>query len=156
MTLGDRNTSFFFRCAKARKGRNEIRILQDENGGWVFDRDKIMEIITNHFKDLYMVDNGRNEEWRQPESLKTLITMLSTDHINILQKDFDEYEVRKEIFQMGGLKAPGPDGIPAVFYHKSWEVVGKEVTEAVLHFFQNGVSAKRVELDSHSSYKKDR
>lgn len=35
--IGDSNTSYFFRCAKSRKSRNEIRIIKDEDGNWSSD-----------------------------------------------------------------------------------------------------------------------
>jgi hypothetical protein len=33
---------------------------------------------------------------------------------------------------MKGLAASGPDGLPAAFYHNYWDVIGTEVTFAVL------------------------
>lgn len=49
------------------------------------------------------------------------------------------------IFQMGALEAPGPDGIPSVFYHKCWSIVGDENFQAVrIFFFQKGIFAKGV------------
>lgn len=47
-------------------------------------------------------------------------------------------EVRKAVFQMGPLKAPGSDGFPGLFYQKYWEVVGDDVFNTVKEFFQNG------------------
>lgn len=65
------------------------------------------------------------------------VPQLSTDHLEILHKDVDAHEIRRAIFQLGGLKAPGPDGIPAIFYQKAWDIVGSEVSEAVQHFFKS-------------------
>jgi hypothetical protein len=42
------------------------------------------------------------------------------------------------MFQMGPLKAPGPDGFPARFYQKHWLVVKHDVIAAVQKFFVNG------------------
>ncbi|KAL4369616.1 hypothetical protein GQ457_05G027480 [Hibiscus cannabinus] len=38
-------------------------------------------------------------------------------------------EVREAIFDMGPLKAPGADGLHAMFYQKNWDVVGRSVVQ---------------------------
>ena len=52
-----------------------------------------------------------------------------------LMAQFSYEEVKKALFQIGDLKAPGPDGMHAVFYKRFWELLGddmvKEVLEAV-------------------------
>ncbi|XP_043717706.1 uncharacterized protein LOC122665618 [Telopea speciosissima] len=43
-------------------------------------------------------------------------------------------EIKKAIFSMGPLKAPGPDGLPPIFYQKFWEVTYSEVVDFVIEF----------------------
>ncbi|PNX71213.1 ribonuclease H [Trifolium pratense] len=50
-----------------------------------------------------------------------------------LSTNFTADEVHNAIKDMKGLAAPGPDGLPALFYHNYWDIVGKDVTEAVLN-----------------------
>lgn len=57
-------------------------------------------------------------------------------------KPFVASEVQKAVFQMGGLKAPSPDGVPAVFFQKAWDIVGQDIVKAVLYFFRNGYLLK--------------
>ena len=41
-------------------------------------------------------------------------------------------EIDTTIKQMAPLKAPGPDGMPPLFYQTFWQHIGPEVSEAVL------------------------
>jgi hypothetical protein len=41
--------------------------------------------------------------------------------------------------QMGGLNAPGPDGLSAGFFHDHWSMIGHEVCSFVLDFFLSGI-----------------
>ncbi|KAM5583543.1 hypothetical protein ABKV19_003435 [Rosa sericea] len=43
-------------------------------------------------------------------------------------------EVRDATFQLGALKAPGPDGFPGLFYHKYWRIVNDVVWETSKDF----------------------
>jgi hypothetical protein len=40
------------------------------------------------------------------------------------------------------LKAPGPDGYPAFFFQKHWDICGSDVTKAVLSIVQGSESAE--------------
>jgi hypothetical protein len=39
---------------------------------------------------------------------------------------------------IGDLKAPGPDGMPSIFYKKFWDVVGEKVSKEVLDVLRGG------------------
>jgi hypothetical protein len=47
-------------------------------------------------------------------------------------------EVSDALFQIGPLKAPGPDGFPARFYQRNWDVLKEEIIQGVLKFFESG------------------
>ena len=42
------------------------------------------------------------------------------------------------MFQLGPHKAPGPNGIPAFFYHEFWSIVKVDVINIVQAFFHSG------------------
>ena len=41
-------------------------------------------------------------------------------------------DVRKALFDIGDLKAPGPDGLHAIFYKRFWPMLGEDLIEEVL------------------------
>jgi hypothetical protein len=49
-----------------------------------------------------------------------------------LLSPFSREEVRSALFQMSPSKAPGPDGMTALFFQKYWNIVGLNVTDAML------------------------
>ena len=49
-----------------------------------------------------------------------------------LAAPFQRIEVELAMKQMDPLKAPGPDGMPPLFFQQFWPTVGEDVTEAVL------------------------
>ena len=56
-----------------------------------------------------------------------------TEEINVsLAMEYKPEEVVAAIKEMAPLKAPGPDGMPPLFYQSYWSDVGTEVTQAVL------------------------
>jgi hypothetical protein len=51
-----------------------------------------------------------------------------------LCKEFTEEEISNALFQIGPLKAPGPDGFPARFFQWNWEVLRTDVIAAFKRF----------------------
>ena len=41
-------------------------------------------------------------------------------------------------FQIGGWKAPGPDGYPAMFFQTYWDILGEDIWHMLEHFFRSG------------------
>ena len=63
---------------------------------------------------------------------------------DVLCKLFTDDEISDALFQIGPLKAPGPDGFPARFFQRNWEVLREEVIGAVRNFFDEGVMPEGV------------
>jgi hypothetical protein len=55
-----------------------------------------------------------------------------------LVKEFTREEVRVALDSIGDLKAPGPDGMPSIFYKNFWETVGDRVVQEVLEVLKRG------------------
>lgn len=70
--------------------------------------------------------------------------MLSLGMVMELQQPFSGADVKEALNQMHPLKAPGPDGFPALFCQKYWNLVGPDVTTKVLAIYNNGVDLGKV------------
>ena len=75
------------------------------------------------------------------EEVTNLIpTKVSEEMNHDLIKDFSAEEVRTALRQMHPTKAPGPDGMSAIFYQKYWDIVGIDVTNMVLNVLNSNAS----------------
>lgn len=88
----------------------------------------------------YRVNEGPIEKEHSNGSfqLNAPLPQVSLQQANDLQERVSSHEIRQAVMQMSPLKAPGPDGIPAIFYQKHWNSVGPSVTAAVQYFFDSG------------------
>jgi hypothetical protein len=62
---------------------------------------------------------------------------LTPSIIDNLDSPFTAEDVLNAISGMKGLAAPGPYGLPAIFYHSHWNIVGPEITKIVLNVLNN-------------------
>ena len=62
----------------------------------------------------------------------------------MLCKEFTEKEISDALFQIGPLKAPGPDGFPARFFQRNWGLLKEDMVRAVKRFFSDGVMPDEV------------
>lgn len=75
-----------------------------------------------------------------PNEVIDLMTERVDENMNsALTKQVTPEEVSDAFFQIGPLKAPGPDGFPARFFQRNWGVMKEEVTNAVIKFFEDGI-----------------
>ena len=73
---------------------------------------------------------------RIEECVGNIDNVLFEDMKIFLDNPFTKLEVEEAVLQMSPLKSPDPDGMPALFYQKYWNIIGHDVTEVVLEFFE--------------------
>jgi hypothetical protein len=71
--------------------------------------------------------------------LDKIILKVTDDMNERLIAQYTAEDVKKAVFSIGYLKAPGPDGLHALFYKKFWHLVGNDITEAVLQAINDRV-----------------
>lgn len=110
---GDANTAFFHRTTLHRMRVNKIAKLKGDDGSWVDDDRQVFNLVEAHFKSLFT--SGGNRDWGD---ILNCIEPLVSDSMNAdLTMHVDEAEIRAAVRQMGGFKAPGPNGFQGIFYH---------------------------------------
>ncbi|XP_061368484.1 uncharacterized protein LOC133311446 [Gastrolobium bilobum] len=137
---GDRNTRFYHTRTLIRRKRNRILKLQNNGSGWVTGEENLIELARNFFYNLFKEDMPI-AEWNQTGFSWPV---LSKEDRDLLFLDISFEEVRKAFFQMPPLKAPGPDGFPALFYHKNWDLIKDQVFKSMKCYLKNPDQIKEI------------
>ncbi|KAK3212813.1 hypothetical protein Dsin_017519 [Dipteronia sinensis] len=128
---GDKNSKFFHFRATARRSRNLIEGLFDERGIWREGSVEVEKVVTKYFSGLFTAGVAYSED--VDTVLNSLQPRLSPQSCNFLDTPFTLEEIWRAVFDMAPSKAPGPNGLPAIFFQKYWTTVGVRVTEACLN-----------------------
>jgi hypothetical protein len=90
--------------------------------------------ITNYFYNIFR-SNGAADTQQLTQAVECKVTNEMND---ALIQEYNADEVKNALDSIGDMKAPGPDGMPSIFYKRFWEVVGEKVTEEVLQVLNGG------------------
>jgi hypothetical protein len=72
----------------------------------------------------------------EPGPLLQLFQPIVTEEMNnALCQDFSDEEIGDALFQMGPIKASGPDQFPARFFQHNWAVLKTDIIKSVKQFF---------------------
>ena len=118
---------------KSRHSRNHISHLITDSGTQVSDLHQIRVMAPKYFQNLF----NQNNYWTIFPRL-VVKRKLTKEAASWMYRPVSDEEIKHAIFQCHPLKAPGPDGYNAAFFHSNWELVGEEVTQAVKSFFISG------------------
>jgi hypothetical protein len=92
-------------------------------------------LVSDYFTTLFSSEINRID----PDFLEKITPKVSDDMNERLIAQFTAEDVRKAVFSIGDLKALGPDGLHALFYKKFWNLVGTDITSAVLQAINDRV-----------------
>ena len=128
---GDSNSKFFHASTLIFRRRNFISEIKLDSGQWIHTREDIEQYFTSKFQMLY------NSSLPQiPEDINELLSPCISEAENAEFSNIPEpLEIKKAVWEMHPLKAPGPNGLPGLFFKHYWEIVGPQIISAVQDFF---------------------
>ena len=130
----DRNTRFFHCQATQRQRRNLIIGIKDQANIWCTKPDQISAIFLAYYQQLFSSSNPV----ALVADLDSIPQIVTEDMNECLIGEFHAWEVELALKQMMPLKAPGPDGMPPLFYQNFWELVRGDVIQDILCLLNSG------------------
>ncbi|MCH99416.1 hypothetical protein A2U01_0020428, partial [Trifolium medium] len=130
---GDRNTRYYHIKTVSRRRKNNIIMLKNDNGQWIDDVIQLQSLANDFYKKLFSADQI-SRPWA---NIGITYPVLDPVVMSNLAEPVSKEEIRRAVFNMHPWKAPGPDGFPAGFYQKSWDIVGNSVHRYVDSVWHN-------------------
>ncbi|XP_061993843.1 uncharacterized protein LOC133711764 [Rosa rugosa] len=133
---GDRNSAFFHRRASNRRSRNFIKGLNDAQGVWRAEPERIHDLLMEYYNHVFATEGTVSEA---VQVIMEATAPKVTDEMNLaLLRPYTDEEIKKALFQMHPSKSPGPDGMSPFFFQKYWHIVGMDVCMAIRNFLEKG------------------
>jgi hypothetical protein len=129
---GNRNTRYFHRKARWRAMKNRILKMKREDGSWCANQNEMQGMATQYFSSLFTKDPSLNPD----ELVDRFVPKISSEINEDLCTLYTEEEIGNALFQIGPLKAPGPDGFPARIFQRNWGLMKSDIIIAVQKFFE--------------------
>lgn len=111
LLLGDFNTSYYHQKTLSRRRRNYITAIQNNTGTWIYDNDEIKAHAIQFYSSLYSCDSLDFQAY-PPNSFP----IIDDDELQYLHGHVDDDEIKRTVFGMYPLKAPGPNDLHVIFY----------------------------------------
>jgi hypothetical protein len=129
---------FFHNVVKIRNSSNLIKMLKDEEGNYVYDMEKIKSMAIRFYQSLlgssshvFSQDKAKRISW-------LIKKRFSATSVTGMNSAVTRLEIQKVVMSMNKNKAPDPNGFSVGFFQKAWPIIGRDVCDAVLEFFNSG------------------
>ncbi|KAI5351228.1 hypothetical protein L3X38_004119 [Prunus dulcis] len=129
---GDRNTKFFHLSTIIRRRGNKLEGLTNDAGVWISEKEGMKQIVTHYFQGLFSEPSLSGEYSLLPQ----YFPQLERSECTRLNGEVSDVEIHSSLFAIGGLKTPGPDGFPALFFYQNyWDLCSKDILSLVKDCF---------------------
>ena len=118
----------------ARRNRNIITSIEDENGNWIHNLEGIKDLFLSSFKKLYQFEQSF-WPFEHPWSLDWCASLNAVEANSIAHIPSDE-KIWRALKSMKPYKAPGVDGLHAGFFQRFWLLVGELVKKEIRDIFE--------------------
>lgn len=135
---GDKNSGFFHSTTVQRRVKNKVSRICNGDGIWLEKEEDIASCFSSFFKDLFKASGGRDFG----DVLSCIDCIVNDEDNASLCRPITDLEVKDAVFQLGGMKAPGPDGFSGCFYQHSWDTVSSQMCDLVRVFFNGNVELR--------------
>ena len=139
ITEGDQNTKFFQKTVAANQSRTMVKSLINATGIKLTSFPQISEEVVTFYKSL--IGSVDVQVTGCPKQIleDVLQSFLNEEKTSNLSRPINRDEIKNVMFSIGNDRAPGPDGYSSGFFKVAWSIVGGDVEEAIIQFFQTGI-----------------
>ncbi|XP_074297209.1 uncharacterized protein LOC141627911 [Silene latifolia] len=132
---GDLNTTYFHHIIKKRVMLNKILEIEDKEGVLCSEGETIQNAFLTYYQELL------GEKHATDDVNLTVVRRgkcCTNAHALILNMPVTKEEIKTCLFSLPKDKSPGPDGYTSQFFRDAWDIVGEEISGAILNFFKTG------------------
>ena len=132
---GDRNTSYFQAVANQRKRKKNINALEGP-AGMVDSTKDMLDLAVDYYKNLFCREASLglslgDNFWKEEDKVSPADNCF-------LEAPFSEDEIKLAVFDSYAEGAPGPDGLPFLFYQHFWDIIKLDLI-ALFSAFETGM-----------------
>ena len=106
------NTKFYHAQTKQHRVRNKIVGLHDEMSNWISEEKGIEKVAVDYFEGMFSTTTPTEFDSVLEEIVPSIFPQMN----QVLLRIATGKEVRQALFMMHPEKAPGPDGMTAIFF----------------------------------------
>ncbi|CAA7058564.1 unnamed protein product [Microthlaspi erraticum] len=135
LALRDKNSGYFHAVTRGRRAVNKLAVLEDAQGTAVYEEEKIVQVISAYFQDIFISRSSSCEETVH----QAIHPCISEETNETLIRELTPEEIKAALFSISPDKASGPDGFSACFFQKNWSLMGPQITKEVKEILAAGI-----------------